>query len=369
VSEPIPFVDLEAQYRTVSEELEREVLAVLRGARYILGPAVQAFEREFADYCEVPHAVAVNSGTSALHLSALAAGVGPGDEVVTVPSTFVATVAAITYAGARPVLVDVDPSTLTMDPGRLEEAITPRTKAVIPVHLYGQPADMRPILEIARSHGLTVIEDACQAHGARYRGQRVGGLGDFGCFSFYPAKNLGACGEGGIAVTEDATAAERMRMMRDWGQRRKYEHVVRGFNYRMDGVQGAVLGVKLRHLDEWNAARRAIAARYDTGLAGTPVEPVARADYSEPVYHLYVIRHEARDELQAYLEGHGIQTGRHYPQPVHLLEAYRDLGYAEGDFPVAERAACTGLSLPIYPEMPSAHVDSVIEAVRGFFAG
>jgi dTDP-4-amino-4,6-dideoxygalactose transaminase len=266
------------------------------------------------------------------------------------------------------VFVDVDPSTLTMDPARLEAALTPRTKAVIPVHLYGQPADMHPILEIARARGLAVIEDACQAHGARYRGQRVGGIGDFGCFSFYPAKNLGACGEGGAVVTRDAATAETMRMLRDWGQRRKYEHVLRGFNYRMDGVQGAVLRVKLRHLDGWNDARRAIADRYDLAFADTPVEPVTRAGYAQPVYHLYVIRHEARDALQVHLERHGIQTGLHYPHPVHLLEAYRDLGYAKGAFPVAEQAARTILSLPIYPEMPAAHVEAVIEAVRGYFA-
>ncbi len=368
MSERVLFIDLQAQYRTIGEEVEREALSVLRSGRYVLGPAVEAFEAEFADYCGVPHAVAVNSGTSALHLALLAAGIGPGDEVVTVPTTFVATVAAITYTGARPVLVDVDPLTLTMDPERLEAALTPRTRAVIPVHLYGQPADMDPIIETARSRGIAVIEDACQAHGARYRGQRAGGLGDFGCFSFYPGKNLGACGEGGAVVTRDAAAAETIRMLRDWGQRRKYEHVLRGFNYRMDNLQGAVLRVKLRHLDRWNDARRAIAERYDVAFADTPAEPVTRAAYAESVYHLYVIRHEARDALQAHLESHGIQTGLHYPYPVHLLDAYRDLGYANDAFPVAEQAARAVLSLPIYAEMPAAHVEAVIDAVRGFFA-
>jgi dTDP-4-amino-4,6-dideoxygalactose transaminase len=361
----IPFLDLKAQYASIKSEIDTAVLGVLASAQYILGDEVAHFEEEFADYCDVKHAVAVNTGTSALHLALLAAGLGPGDEVVTVPFTFIATVSAICYTGALPVFVDVDPVTLTMDPAKLEAAITPRTKAIIPVHLYGQMADMDAITAIAARHGIPVIEDACQAHGAEYKGHRAGSMGISGCFSFYPGKNLGACGEGGIAVTSDDAHAKTMRMLRDWGQERRYHHVMKGFNYRMDGIQGAILRVKLRHLDAWTAARRAHAAHYSSLLAGldtikTPVEVADRRH----VYHIYAVRCRDREGLHRALGAEGIQSGLHYPIPVHLQKAHEDLGYRPGDFPVSEAAARTVLSLPIYPEMTAKQVEQVVAAVE-----
>src|SRR6266850_6139745 len=267
----IPFVDLQSQYHGIKSEIDAAVGRVLESAQFILGEEVAGFERDFARYCQTPECVAVNSGTSALHLALVAAGIGAGDDVITVPFTFVATVAAIGYTGARPVFVDIDPRSFTLDVAQLEAAITPRTKAVMPVHLYGQPADMDPILAIARKHGLVVIEDACQAHGAEYNGHRVGSLGDLGCFSFYPGKNLGACGEGGIVTTSNPKYADTMRMLRDWGQAQKYHHVLRGYNYRMEGLQGAILRVKLRHLDAWTDQRRSRAAEYNRFLQGSEV--------------------------------------------------------------------------------------------------
>jgi dTDP-4-amino-4,6-dideoxygalactose transaminase len=332
---------------------------VFEQTQFILGPPVASFEKQFAAFCGTKEAVGVSSGTSALHLALLAAGVGPGDEVITVPYTFVATVAAIEYAGARPVLVDVEPGYWTMDPARLEGAITPRTKAIMPVHLYGQPADMDPILEIARRHGITVIEDAAQAHGAEYKGRRCGSLGRMACFSFYPGKNLGAYGEGGAVVTDDPALAARIRLLRSWGEEVRYEHKFKAFNYRMDGVQGAVLGVKLPHLDAWTEARRANAAEYGRQLAGTAaVGPVERAGCRH-VYHVYVVRLPQRDAWRAALAEAGVQTGVHYPIPVHLQPAYRDLGYQAGDFPVAERVAGEVLSLPMFPELTSAQIGTV----------
>lgn len=359
----VPFADLAAQYAGLKSDIDAAIAGVLSRAQFILGPAVEQFEREFAAYCGVAEAVGVNTGTSALHLALLAAGVQPGDEVITVPFTFVASVAAIEYAGARPVFVDVEPDTLTMDPAQVEAAITPRTRAILPVHLYGQPADMDPILEIARRRGLLVIEDACQAHGSEYKGRRCGSMGAIGCFSFYPGKNLGAYGEGGALVTSDPAIAARVRLLRSWGEETRYEHTYRGFNYRMDGVQGAVLGVKLPHLEGWTGRRRAHAAAYDSHLAGTRVEvPRARPD-SRHVYHLYVVRLRDRDGWRARLSAAGVQTGVHYPIPVHLQPAYRDLGHAEGAFPVCEAAAREVLSLPMFPELTDAqiaHVASVL---------
>ncbi len=360
----IPFVDLKAQYRTLKPEIDRAILQVLDTAQFILGPAVSAFEKDFAAYCQTPEAIGVNSGTSALHLSLLAAGVGPGDEVITVPFTFVATVAAIEYAGAKPVLIDVEPDYWTMDPDRIERAITPRTKAIVPVHLYGQPADMDPILEVANKHGLIVIEDACQAHGSEYKGRRCGSMGQLGCFSFYPGKNLGAYGEGGAVVTHDTAMAEKIRLLRAWGEETRYEHKYRAFNYRMDGVQGAVLGVKLPHLDAWTEARRSRAAEYTRHLAGTSAIVPTERSGSRHVYHLYVVRVPGRDLVRAHLAHAGVQTGVHYPIPVHLQPAYRDLGYAPGDFPVAERAAAEVLSLPIYPELSDGQVETIAGLIR-----
>ncbi|MBX5235027.1 DegT/DnrJ/EryC1/StrS family aminotransferase [Rhizobium sp. NLR4a] len=361
----IPFLDLKAQYQSIKSEIDAAVLGLLASGQYILGEEVIRLEQEFADYCNVKHAIALNTGTSALHLSLLAAGVGPGDEVITVPFTFVATVSAICYTGATPVFVDVEPMTLTMDPAQLEAKITSRTKAIIPVHLYGQMADMDGIMEVADHHQIPVIEDACQAHGARYKGARAGSIGASGCFSFYPGKNLGACGEGGIAVTNSDEQAKTMRMLRDWGQEQRYHHLLKGFNYRMDAIQGAILRVKLRHLEAWTEARRSHGRRYSSLLAGsphlrTPVEVPERRH----VYHVYAIRSHDRDGLQRVLAAEGIPSGLHYPIPVHLQKAHADLGYQVGDFPVSEAAAREVLSLPIYPEMPVQHVDQVAAALE-----
>jgi dTDP-4-amino-4,6-dideoxygalactose transaminase len=311
----------------------------------------------------------VNSGTSALHLALLAAGIGPGDEVITVPCTFVATVAAVVYTGARPVLVDVDPVTYTMDSKLIERAITPRTKAIVPVHLYGNPADMDAIMAIARRHRLLVIEDAAQAHAAEYNGRRCGSIGDLGCFSFYPGKNLGAYGEGGLVTTDDPELARRIRMLRDWGAERKYHHVLKGYNYRMEGVQGAILRIKLRHLQAWTEARRAHAAAYGRLLANADLTLPTETLGARHVYHVYGVLTSRRDELIASLNSQGIQTGIHYPIPVHLLPAYYDLGYKAGDFTVTESIAARELSLPLYPEMAPAQVEAVAEALYGCQAG
>jgi dTDP-4-amino-4,6-dideoxygalactose transaminase len=360
----IPYVDLKAQYRALKPEIDRAIQQVLDESTYILGPAVSAFEQDFAAFCATTEAIGVNSGTSALHLALLAAGVGPGDEVITVPFTFVATVASIEYAGAKPVLVDVEPDYWTMDPARIEAAITPRTKAIVPVHLYGQPADMDPILAIAEKHRLTVIEDACQAHGSEYKGRRCGSLGRMACFSFYPGKNLGAYGEGGAVVTSDSALAAKIRLLRAWGEETRYEHKYRAFNYRMDGVQGAVLGVKLKHLEAWTTARRGRASVYASRLGDGPAMlPVERAG-ARHVYHAYVVRLTDRDAWRSRLGEAGVQTGVHYPIPVHLQPAYRDLGYDVGAFPVAERAATEVLSLPIFPELTDEQIDSIAALFR-----
>lgn len=361
----IPLLDLKAQYTSIKGEIDAAVLGVLASGQYVLGDEVARFEREFADYCDVKHAIAVNTGTSALHLALLAAGVGPGDEVITVPFTFVATVSAICYTGARPVFVDVEPETLTMDPAQLEAKITSRTKAIVPVHLYGQMAEMDAIKAIADPYGIPVIEDACQAHGAQYKGRRAGSIGISGCFSFYPGKNLGACGEGGMAVTNSDDQARAMRMLRDWGQEQRYHHLLKGFNYRMDAIQGAILRVKLRHLEAWTEARRAHARRYSWLLADskhlrTPFEASDRRH----VYHVYAVRSSDRDQLQHALGAESIHSGLHYPIPVHLQKAHADLGYQAGDFPISEAAASEVLSLPIYPEMTARHVEQVVDALE-----
>ena len=360
----IPFVDLKAQYRAIKPEVDAAILSVLESCEFTLGSEVRAFEDEFAAHCQTAYGVGVNSGTSALHLALLAAGVGPGDEVITVPFTFIATVSAIAYTGATPVFVDIDPRTFTMDVAAIEAAITPRTKAIMPVHLYGRPADMDPIVEIARRRGLVVIEDAAQAHGAEYRGRRAGSLGDMACFSFYPGKNLGAYGEGGIVVTDSPDFTRTLRMLRDWGAEKKYQHVLKGYNYRMEGIQGAVLRVKLRYLECWTEGRRAAAACYDDLLADSGVvtpEPTARDRH---VYHIYVVRTDRRQELQDALHAESIQTGVHYPIPVHLQPAFADLGYRAGCFPHAERAAHEVLSLPMFPELTAEQCAAVAGAVR-----
>jgi dTDP-4-amino-4,6-dideoxygalactose transaminase len=360
----IPFVDLKAQYRAIKPEIDEAVSRVLESAQFVLGDEVAAFERDFAAYCQSDEAIGVSSGTSALHLALLAADVGPGDEVITVPFTFVATVSAIVYTGATPVLVDIDPDHYTMDPARLEAAISTRTKAIVPVHLYGQPADMDPILEIARRRGVTVIEDAAQAHGAEYKGRRCGSLGAMSCFSFYPGKNLGAYGEGGAVVTSDPHLARRVRLLRSWGEERRYEHTVKGFNYRMDGLQGAILRVKLRHLEHWTERRRTRSQVYRRVLAGLPVGlPAERRDVRH-VFHAFAVRVAQRDAWRARLTDLGIQVGVHYPIPVHLQPAHRDLGYGEGSFPISEMVASEILSLPIYPELTDDQIDTIAGAFR-----
>ena len=359
----VPYLDLKAQYRSIKPEIDAAIGRVLESCQFVLGAEVEAFEREFAAYCETSECIALNSGTSALHLALLAAGVGPGDEVITVPFTFVASIAAILYAGATPVLVDIDPHSFTIDPAKIEPAITSRTKAILPIHLYGQPADMDPIMDVARRHRLIVIEDAAQAHGAEFNGRRVGSIGDIACFSFYPGKNLGAYGEGGAVTTNNPQYAATVRMLRDWGQDRKYHHLLRGYNYRMEGFQVAVLRVKLRHLDLWTKARREIVAQYNKQLAHLDIDTPGEMPWAKHVYHVYTIRSTDRDHLQAALGAEGIQTGIHYPMPVHLQPAYADLGYGPGYFPQAEVAAQHVLSLPLYPELPSQAVAQVAAAL------
>ena len=360
----VPYLDLKAQYQSIKPEIDAAIARVLESCQFVLGPEVAAFEQDFAAYCGTTECIALNSGTSALHLALLAAGVGPGDEVVTVPFTFVASVAAVTYTGARPVLMDIDPRSFTMDPAAVQAAITPRTKAILPVHLYGQSADMDPIMEVARRHRLVVIEDAAQAHGAKYKGRPVGSIGDMGCSSFYPGKNLGAYGEGGAVTTSNAEYARTIRMLRDWGQDRKYHHQLRGFNYRMEGFQGAILRVKLRHLERWTEARRKVVNLYNELLADSGVETPAEMPWGRHVYHVYTLRADDRDGLQASLLAEGIQTGIHYPVPVHLQPAYADLGYGRGAFPHAEAAAEQVLSLPLYPELSAQSVAEVAGAVK-----
>ena len=364
----VPFLDLKAQYRSIKPEIDATVAGVLENCQFVLGPEVSGFEQDFAAYCGTSECIAVNSGTSALHLALLAAGVGPGDEVITVPFTFVASIAAILYANARPILVDIDPRSFTMDAKSLESAITPRTKAIMPVHLYGQPADMDPIMEIARRRGLVVIEDAAQAHGAKYKGRPVGSIGDIGCFSFYPTKNLGAYGEGGAVTTNNPEYGQTIRQLRDWGQAHKYYHVLRGYNYRMEGFQGAILRVKLRHLEKWTEARRAIAGKYNQLLADAGVVTPQEMPWARHVFHVYTLRTEDRDSLQAALQAEGIQTAVHYAVPAHLQPAYADLGYSRGDLPQSEKAAKEVLSLPLYPEMTDSQIRSVSEALTSLVA-
>jgi len=359
----VPFVDLKAQYRSIKDEVDAAISEVIEDTAFVLGPAVEKFEKDFAAYLGAERVIGVNTGTAALHLGLLALGVGPGDEVIVPAHTFIATAEAVSHAGARPVFVDVQGATGNMDPTLLERAITPKTRAIIVVHLYGQPADLDEILAIADHHRIPLIEDACQAHGATYRGRRAGTYGALGCFSFYPGKNLGAYGEGGAVATADADLAARLRRLRDHGQRARYRHVEVGYNARLEGIQGAVLGVKLRHLDRWNQARRDHAIFYDRELRPLRVELTERAPHRESVYHLYVVRTQARAALQENLSGRGIQTGLHYPTPLHLQEAYSGLGYAAGAFPAAERWSSQCLSLPMYPELTEAMLREVVEGI------
>jgi dTDP-4-amino-4,6-dideoxygalactose transaminase len=360
----VPVLDLKAQYAGLRDEMLQALREVADSTMYVLGPKVAAFENAFASSLGAKHCVGVNSGTSALHLALICAGVEAGDEVVTVPMTFIATSWAISYLGATPVFVDVDPATCTMNVAEVERKITPRTKAILPVHLYGQPGDMGPLLEIGARHGIPVIEDAAQAHGARYHGKSAGTLGLCGCFSFYPGKNLGACGEGGAVVTNDDRVAARLRALRDHAQSQRYHHDEIGFNYRMDAFQGAALSVKLKYLERWTRDRALLADRYLHLLADLPLQLPEQAADRRHVWHLFVVRHPERDRLRRELEDRGIHTGLHYPIPLHLQKAYRHLGHAAGDFPVAEQIGRECLTLPLYPEMTTQQQDAVVHALH-----
>ncbi len=361
----VPFLDLNAHHQPIREQLDAAIRDVIDASAFAGGPFVAAFERDFARYCGSSQAIGVGSGTDALWLSLLALNIGPGDEVITAPSTFMATAEAISYCGARPKFVDIDEQTYTLDPGLLERAITPRTKAIIPVHLFGQCADMEPILEIAAGRGIPVVEDACQAHGALYKGRKAGSMGTTGCFSFYPGKNLGALGEAGAVTTDAAELAAQIRVLRDHGQHKKYHHSKVGWNGRMDGIQGAVLGVKLKHLDVGNARRHAHALLYDQLLGGLEeVITPSEAPHNRHVYHVYAVRVKDRDRVLEALAEKGISCGIHYPIPVHLQEAYRFLGWREGSFPVAERCAAEFLSLPMFPELTGEQIHAVADELK-----
>lgn len=380
----IPFVDLHAQYEAIKPEIDAAIARVIANSSYIGGQEVRLFEKEFAYYCSVSgqqsstdggraleralHCASCASGTDALQLTLHGLGIGPGDEVITVAHTFIATATAISWTGAKPVFVDILEDSMLMDPEALEAAITPRTRAIIPVHLYGQLCEMDRIVDIARRHGLKVIEDAAQAHGARWRGRRVGSFGDAACFSFYPSKNLGAYGDGGAVVSEDEDLIHRIRMLANHGRREKYLHEIEGVNSRLDGLQAAILRVKLRYLDEWNAARRRVAACYSEGLQASPVVlPTVHPD-AVPVWHLFVVRVPDREQLQAHLKEEGIETGVHYPVPVHQQPAFRLLGIPRGAFPITERVATQVLSLPMYAELADSQVSQIAEAINRLFA-
>ena len=362
----VPFVDLGVQYRAISAEIDDAISKVIQDADFILGREVRLFEEEFAEFCDSSYAVGVDSGTSALELALRAFDIGPGDEVITAANSFIASALGISHAGAKPVLVDVDPFTYTLDVKALERAITRRTKAIIPVHLYGHPAHMGPIRQLADRHGLVVIEDACQAHGASYKGKRVGSLGHSAAFSFYPGKNLGAYGDGGMVVTKDRKIADRLEMLRNYGQKEKYKHLFRGYNRRLDTMQAAILRVKLKYLEKWNAARRWNAKLYQKHLEGSGVVVPGEAGGAESVWHLYVIRTERRDALKEHLVSKGINASIHYPIPIHLQPAYQDLGYKRGDFPVTEAYADRILSLPMYPELSDRQVEFISQTVCEF---
>lgn len=362
----IPLVDLRAQYESIREEIDAAIRRVLESSAFILGKEVEAFEEAFARYCNTRYAVGVNTGTSALYLALLALGVGPGDEVITVSYTFVATVEAILWTGARPIFVDIDERTYTMNPAEVEAAVTSKTKVILPVHLYGHPADLDPILEIAKKRNLRVVEDACQAHGALYKGRRIGGGGDAACFSFYPGKNLGAYGEGGAVTTDDSELATRVQKLRNHGGLEKYVHEIVGWNARLEGIQGAILRTKLPYLERWNELRRRHAARYSFLLKGLGLGLPEEAPWAKSVYHLYVIRAPQRDALNAFLNGHGIGSLIHYPQPNHQLDCFKGLGCRPGSLPVSERVSREVLSLPLYPELTDEQIQTVVRAVRSF---
>lgn len=364
----IPLVDLKAQFRTIDVEIKEAIARVIENTSFILGREVELFEQEFASYIGARFAVGVGSGTEALHLALRALDISEGDEVITVPNSFIATALAVSYVGAKPVFVEIDPHTYNIDPSKIEEAITSKTRAIIPVHLYGHPADMDRITEIARRHDLRIVEDACQAHGAEYKGRRAGSIGDIGCFSFYPGKNLGAYGDGGAITTNDSRVAERIRMLRNYGESQKYYHDSKGFNSRLDGIQAAILRVKLNKLDIWNERRRGNAKIYNELLGDLDVMMPTERDYAKHVYHLYVIHVPKREDLLSYLKSKGIYASIHYPIPIHLQKAYLDLNCSPGAFPMTERYAEEIISLPMFPELTVEQIEYVVSEIRRFLS-
>jgi dTDP-4-amino-4,6-dideoxygalactose transaminase len=367
MSDKVPYLDLPAQIRSIRKKIDAAIARTIDNCSFCLGPEVAQFEKDFAKFCGAEHCVAMNCGTSALHVALLLFDIKPGDEVITTPFTFVATSWAISYVGAKPVFVDVDDATMTLDPKLIERAITPRTKAILPVHLYGHPFDADAILEICRKHKLPLIEDACQAHGAKYKSKIVGTFGEISGFSFYPGKNLGACGEGGALVTNNSVFAARARSLREHGSTVRYYHDEIGFNYRMEGIQGAVLAVKLPHLQKWTDERRRVAHRYHELLKDTLLQLPREAAYAASAFHLYVVRHPRRDDLKKFLDDNGVGCALHYPLPLHLQKCYASLGHKPGDFPVAEKSARECLSLPIYPELTDSQIQRVATAIKSFF--
>jgi dTDP-4-amino-4,6-dideoxygalactose transaminase len=364
----VPFVELQSQFRALEREVRAAIDRVLERSWYVLGEECAAFEREFADWAGTEHAVGLGSGTEAIHLALRAVGVGHGDQVITVANTCVPTISAIAASGATPVLVDAHPETLTLDPERLSSALTAKTRAIVPVHLYGHPCDMDPIMNFAATHDLAVVEDCAQAHGARYKGRTCGTLGHLAAFSFYPSKNLGAYGDAGAVTTNDPALDAALRKLRNYGEETRYHHVAPGFNSRLDELQAAILRVKLPYVEMWNGRRQALAARYAEGLAGLPIELPPQAEWAQSNHHLYPIRTSARDALQGLLRKRGVTTLMHYPVPVHLQPAYASLGYKSGDFPVAEASCATVLSLPLYPELDQEAQDEVVQGIHSFFA-
>ncbi|MGB2804358.1 MAG: DegT/DnrJ/EryC1/StrS family aminotransferase [Candidatus Zixiibacteriota bacterium] len=363
----VNFVDLKAQYQTIKPEIDKAIENVISNTAFILGKAVAEFEEQFAGYCGAKHCVGINSGTSALIMALKALDVGEGDEVITTTNTFIATAEAISFAGATPVLVDIEDGSYNLDPAKLEKAITAKTKAIIPVHLYGQPADMDPILEIAKKKGMPVIEDAAQAHGAQYKGKKTGGLATAACFSFYPGKNLGAYGEGGAVTTDDEGIAQKVRMLRDHGSPKKFYHEFIGNNCRLEGIQGAVLSVKLKHLDKWNDGRRKNADLYRKYLEGSGVGVPEEMPYAKHVYHVFCVRVKDREKLIDFLKEKGIFTNIHYPIPIHLQKAYQFLGYKKGDFPVTEGCMDEILSLPMFAELTEEEIKYTADCIREFY--
>ena len=365
--EPVPYLDLKAQLKPLRAEIDAAIARTLDNCSFCLGPEVAQFEKDFAAACGAQHALGFNSGTSALHVAMRLLDVGPGDEVITTPYTFIATSWAISYCGAKPVYVDIDAATFNLNPALIERAITPRTKAVLPVHLYGQPFEVEAVAAICKKHKLPFVEDAAQAHGAKYRGKSIGTFGAVSAFSFYPAKNLGACGEGGALVTNDGALAARAKSLREHGSTVRYHHDEVGYNYRLEGIQGAVLGVKLKHLEHWTRERQRVAARYAELLADTPLQLPTVTAGNESAWHLYTVRSARRDELKKQLDANGIGNAVHYPMPLHLQKAYAHLGHQPGDFPEAEKASREVLSLPMFPELTEAQIQRVAAVVRSCF--